>query len=174
MAVEDFQPIRKWLKKLPWRAKPRLPCERALKTVSETGVKSDLAFCLGSLNEKTNSEALIKPIQWLVTKSYTITTKFKFIASTTQCQISYIFDTPLFPYICSIIYSDCEIIEDLLRSRKLSWECLRRLGNTISGDREVLKLLLMLFELLLFPLLFKTSCRVESKLPLLRFNSTPS
>ena len=56
LAVEDFQPIRKWLKKLPWRAKPKLPCERALKTVSETGVKSDLAFCLGSLNEKTNSE----------------------------------------------------------------------------------------------------------------------
>ena len=55
LAVEDFQPIRKWLKKLPWRAKPRLPCERALKTVSETGVKSDLAFCLGSLYEKTNS-----------------------------------------------------------------------------------------------------------------------
>ena len=29
LAVEDFQPIRRWLKKLPWRAKPRLPCERA-------------------------------------------------------------------------------------------------------------------------------------------------
>ena len=43
------------VKKLPWRAKPRLPCETASKTVSETGVKSDLAFCLGSLNEKTNS-----------------------------------------------------------------------------------------------------------------------
>ena len=55
MAVEDFQPIRRWLKKLPWRAKPRLPCGRALKTVPETGVKSDLAFCLGSLNKKTNS-----------------------------------------------------------------------------------------------------------------------
>ena len=26
LAVEDFQPIRRWLKKLPWRAKP---CERA-------------------------------------------------------------------------------------------------------------------------------------------------
>ena len=55
LAVEDFQPIRRWLKKLPWRAKPRLPCERAWITVPETGVKSDLAFCLGSLNEKTNS-----------------------------------------------------------------------------------------------------------------------
>ena len=53
--VEDFQLMRRWLKKLPWRAKPRLLCERALKTVPETGVKSDLAFCLGSLNEKTNS-----------------------------------------------------------------------------------------------------------------------
>ena len=29
-AVKDFQPIRKWLETLPWRAKPRLPCERAL------------------------------------------------------------------------------------------------------------------------------------------------
>ena len=55
LAVENFQPIRGWLKKLPWRAKPRLPCGRALKTVPETGVKCDLAFCLGSLNDKTNS-----------------------------------------------------------------------------------------------------------------------
>ena len=55
LAVEEFWPIRKWLKKLPWRAKPRLPCERAWKAGSETGVKSDLAFCLGSLIEKTNS-----------------------------------------------------------------------------------------------------------------------
>ena len=29
LAVEDFQPIRRWLKKLPWRAKARVPCERA-------------------------------------------------------------------------------------------------------------------------------------------------
>ena len=29
LAVEENQPIKKWLKKLPWRAKPRLPCERA-------------------------------------------------------------------------------------------------------------------------------------------------
>ena len=35
---------------------PDLPSGRALKTVPETGVKSDLAFCLGSLNEKTNSD----------------------------------------------------------------------------------------------------------------------
>ena len=34
----------------------------ALKTVPETGVKSDLAFCLGSLNEKTNSEAFFQLI----------------------------------------------------------------------------------------------------------------
>ena len=58
MAVEDFLPIRRWLKKLPWRAKPKLPCGRALKTVPETSVKSDLAFCLGSLSEKTNSASL--------------------------------------------------------------------------------------------------------------------
>ena len=55
LAVEEFWPIRKWLKKLPWRAKLRLPCERAWKAGSETGVKSDLAFCLGSLFMKTNS-----------------------------------------------------------------------------------------------------------------------
>ena len=36
----------KRLLKLPWRTKCRLPCERAYKTVSETYVKSDLAFCL--------------------------------------------------------------------------------------------------------------------------------
>ena len=29
LAVEENQPIRKWLKKLPWKAKPRLPRERA-------------------------------------------------------------------------------------------------------------------------------------------------
>ena len=56
LAVEEFWPIRKWLKKLPWRAKLRLPCERAWKAGSETGVKSDLAFCLGSLFKKTNSD----------------------------------------------------------------------------------------------------------------------
>ena len=60
LAVEGFSPIRKWLKKLPWRAKPRIPCERACKVVSETGVKSDIAFCLGSLIEKTNSESALK------------------------------------------------------------------------------------------------------------------
>ena len=32
--------------KLPCRTKCRPPCKRAQKTVSETGVKSDLAFCL--------------------------------------------------------------------------------------------------------------------------------
>ena len=45
----------KWLLKLPWRAKPRVPLERALKTISETGVKSDVAFFLGPSIEKTNS-----------------------------------------------------------------------------------------------------------------------
>ena len=30
-----------------WRAKLRVPCERAYKTVSATAVKSDPAFCLG-------------------------------------------------------------------------------------------------------------------------------
>ena len=55
LAVEEFWPIRKRLKKVPCRAQPRLPCERAWKAWPETGVKSDLAFCLGSLIEKTNS-----------------------------------------------------------------------------------------------------------------------
>ena len=41
--------------KLPWKAKPRVPCERAWKTVSEAGVKSDPAFCLGPSIKRTNS-----------------------------------------------------------------------------------------------------------------------
>ena len=41
---------------LPWRTKPRLPCERALKTESETGVINEFTFCLGSPVKKTNSE----------------------------------------------------------------------------------------------------------------------
>ena len=60
LAVEESTPIRKWLKKLPCRAKPcEVPCERAYKTVSETGVKSDPAFCLGSTIEKTNSVVVV-------------------------------------------------------------------------------------------------------------------
>ena len=53
--LEEFWQIRKWLKKLPWRAKPRQPWEKAWKAGSEAGVKSDLAFCLRWLIEKTNS-----------------------------------------------------------------------------------------------------------------------
>ena len=33
----------------------RLPCERALKTESETGVLNEFTFCLGSPVKKTNS-----------------------------------------------------------------------------------------------------------------------
>ena len=55
-AVEEFPPISEWLKELPWRAKPRVPRERALKTVSETGVKSDPEFCLVPTIDKTNSD----------------------------------------------------------------------------------------------------------------------
>ena len=55
MAVEEPPPIKKWFKELPWTAKLRVPCERAQKTVSETGVKSDPAFCLGPTIKKTNS-----------------------------------------------------------------------------------------------------------------------
>ena len=43
---------------LPWRTKPRLPCERALKTESETGVINEFTFCSGSPVKKTNSAAL--------------------------------------------------------------------------------------------------------------------
>ena len=45
----------KRLLELPWKEKPRLPCERAWKAGLETGVKSDLAFYLRSLFKKTNS-----------------------------------------------------------------------------------------------------------------------
>ena len=55
MAVEEFSPIRKWFTELPWRAKPRVPLERASKTILETGVKSDVTFCLWPSIEKTNS-----------------------------------------------------------------------------------------------------------------------
>ena len=36
-----------------------VPCERAFKTVSETAVKSDPAFCLGPPIKKTNSDERI-------------------------------------------------------------------------------------------------------------------
>ena len=49
----------KWILKLPWRAKPRVPLERAFRTILETGVKSDPAFCLGPSIEKTNSDFLV-------------------------------------------------------------------------------------------------------------------
>ena len=35
-----------WFLKLPWREKRKVPSERAMKTESETGVKSDTPFCL--------------------------------------------------------------------------------------------------------------------------------
>ena len=38
-----------------------VPCERTKKTVSETGVKSDPAFCLGPSIEKTNSDSTVVP-----------------------------------------------------------------------------------------------------------------
>ena len=40
---------------LPWRTKPRLLCERALKTESETGAKNEFTFCVGSPIEKTDN-----------------------------------------------------------------------------------------------------------------------
>ena len=44
--------LNKRLSGLPWRTKCRLPCEGAYKNVSETAVKSDLAFCWGYLSRK--------------------------------------------------------------------------------------------------------------------------
>ena len=40
---------------MPWREKRKVPSERAMKTESETGVKSDTPFCSWLLIEKTNS-----------------------------------------------------------------------------------------------------------------------
>ena len=45
---------------IPWRAKPRVPCERALTTLALKGVESDPAFCLRPTIETTNSA---KPFQ---------------------------------------------------------------------------------------------------------------
>ena len=45
-----------WFLKLPWREKRKVPSERAMKTESETGVKSDTPFCSRLPIEKTNSE----------------------------------------------------------------------------------------------------------------------
>ena len=41
-------------KKLPWRAKPRLPCG------PETGAKSDLTFCLWSLLKKQTVQRVVQ------------------------------------------------------------------------------------------------------------------
>ena len=46
------------MKKLPWKTKRRLTCEREQKTESENGVINDITFCLGSPIEKTNSEGV--------------------------------------------------------------------------------------------------------------------
>ena len=43
--LELIQPIRLWLSELPYRARCIVPSERALKTKSETGVKSYTPFC---------------------------------------------------------------------------------------------------------------------------------
>ena len=56
LSVWLFQPIRLWLRELPYRAKGMVPSERAMKTESETGVKSDTPFFSRLPIEKTNSE----------------------------------------------------------------------------------------------------------------------
>ena len=47
-----------WFLKLPWREKRKVPSERAMKTESETGVKSDTPFCSRLPIKKTNSGQL--------------------------------------------------------------------------------------------------------------------
>ena len=50
----------KWLIRLPWRTKCRLPCERAWKTVSETCIKSEFTSCLRPPIEKTSNTRFYK------------------------------------------------------------------------------------------------------------------
>ena len=45
-----------WFLKPPWREKRKVPPERAMKTESETGVKSFTPFCSWLPIKKTNSE----------------------------------------------------------------------------------------------------------------------
>ena len=52
------------VKKATMESKTRATMWKSIKTVPETGVKSDLAFCLGSLNEKTNSARQWGYIDW--------------------------------------------------------------------------------------------------------------
>ena len=53
--LELFQPTRLWLNELPCDSKWIIPSERAMKTESETGVKSVTPFCWGLSLGKTNS-----------------------------------------------------------------------------------------------------------------------
>ena len=46
MAVEEFQPMRKWSLELTLQTKWITPSERALETVPENGVRSCVHFCL--------------------------------------------------------------------------------------------------------------------------------
>ena len=48
-----------WFLKLPWREKRKVPSERAMKTKSETSVKSDTPFCSRLPIEKTNSDLIV-------------------------------------------------------------------------------------------------------------------
>ena len=71
----------KWLLELPWKAKPRVPCERASVTMLETGVKSDPAICMGSSVEKTNSVKVISvggqvKLPWLDRHTFPFTEQF--------------------------------------------------------------------------------------------------
>ena len=62
MAVEEFQPTRKWFLKLTLLTKWITPCERALKAVPENGVESCVHFCLRSLGPLERCEVPLQVI----------------------------------------------------------------------------------------------------------------
>ena len=66
-----------WFLKLPWREKRKVPSERAMKTESETGVKSDTPFCSKLQIQKTNS-AVCKELKW----SKKVTSRNDFLCKT--------------------------------------------------------------------------------------------
>ena len=86
MAVEEFQPTRKWFLKLTLRTKWIMPSERTLKTVPENGVGSCVHFCLRSIGllgrcdayrlvEQNLNETLKKVLKWGVIYHCTHTKK---------------------------------------------------------------------------------------------------
>ena len=83
LAVEEFPPISKWLKKLPWRAKQNrgYHMKERKKLYKKLVSKSYPAFCLRPSIEKTNSDAPLCPPRYHLPRliqqigSYLVTTK---------------------------------------------------------------------------------------------------